>query len=103
MKQYEDRQFLYEMYVKKRLNLKDIQKILAESYMEKVSIQTLYNWVAKYDLLKFRGKGRNLKANMMGAKQSKPHMQLVAEQRRREHAKMQNAKMQQAKRRSHGA
>jgi len=46
------------MYVKKRMSLKDITNLLEKNYNEKISPQALYNWLEKYDLLKYRGKGR---------------------------------------------
>lgn len=55
---YKDREWLYTMYVKKRMNLKDIVEILAKQYNVKISTQGLYNWLEKYDLLKYRGKGK---------------------------------------------
>jgi transposase len=65
---YKDRQWLYEMYVKKRLNLKDIVDILAKQYNCKISTQALYNWLEKYDLLKYRGKGKKRGANLQRPK-----------------------------------
>lgn len=62
---YKDKGFLYEMYVKKRMNLTDICKHLKNTYNIEVTPQAVYNWVKKYDLLKFRGKGRNLAATSM--------------------------------------
>jgi len=55
---YKDREWLYTHYVKKRMNLKDIVDLLAKNYNVKISTQGLYNWLEKYDLLKYRGKGR---------------------------------------------
>lgn len=65
---YKDRQWLYEMYVKKRMNLKDIVEILAKQYNVKISTQGLYNWLEKYDLLKYRGKGKKKGANLQRPK-----------------------------------
>lgn len=65
---YKDRQWLYEMYVKKRMNLKDIVDILAKQYNVKISTQGLYNWLEKYDLLKYRGKGKKKGANLQRPK-----------------------------------
>jgi hypothetical protein len=56
------------MYVKKRLNLKDITQILEKQYNVKISSQALYNWLEKYDLLKYRGKGKKRGANMQRPK-----------------------------------
>ena len=57
---YKDKAFLYEHYVAKRMNMTDIVKLLEKNYNVKVSPQSVYNWCKKYDLLKYRGKGRNL-------------------------------------------
>lgn len=60
MDPYKDRAWLFEQYVKKRRNLTDIAEILKNQYNVKVTPQTIYNWCQKYDLLKYRGKGRKL-------------------------------------------
>lgn len=59
---YKQKDWLYYHYVQKRLNTGPISEILKEKYNIEVTPQTVYNWLAKYDLLKFRGKGRNLSA-----------------------------------------
>ena len=82
---YKDKAFLYEMYVQRRMNLTDICKHLKESYNIEVTPQAIYNWVKKYDRLKFRGKGRSL--NTGGQKREKSQAQLDAEKRKREMAK----------------
>ena len=82
---YKDKTWLYEHYVKKRMNLTDIVKLLKQTYNVEISPQGLYNWCSKYDLLKFRGKGRNLSGS--GAKRAKSEAQLNAEKRKREMAK----------------
>lgn len=46
------------------MNLKDITDLMEKKYNTKISQQGLYNWLKKYDLLKYRGKGRRLGANM---------------------------------------
>jgi hypothetical protein len=46
------------------MNLKDIVELMDTKYNTKISQQGLYNWLKKYDLLKYRGKGRRLGANM---------------------------------------
>jgi len=79
---YKDKGFLYEMYVRKRMNLTDICKHLKNTYSIEVTPQAVYNWVKKYDLLKFRGKGRNLSATSMRRPQSEA--QKAANQRKRE-------------------
>ena len=83
---YKDKAFLYDMYVQRRMNLTDICKHLKDSYNIEVTPQAIYNWVKKYDLLKFRGKGRSL--NNGGQKREKSQAQLDAEKRKREMAKM---------------
>ena len=79
---YKDKAFLYEMYVKRRMNLTDICKHLEKSFNIKVTPQAVYNWVKKYDLLKFRGKGRNLSTG--GSTRAKPPALIAAEKRNRE-------------------
>jgi len=79
---YKDKEFLYEMYVKRRMNLTDICKLLEKNYNTTVTPQGLYNWVKKYDLLKYRGKGRNLKNTAM--RRPKSPMQELVERKRRE-------------------
>ena len=77
---YKDKQFLYEMYVKRRMNLTDICKLLQKNYNIELSPQALYNWVKKYDLLKYRGKGRKSTSN----RRPKSPMQELVERKRRE-------------------
>lgn len=74
------------MYVKRRMNLTDICKRLKESYNIEVTPQAVYNWVKKYDLLKYRGKGRNLSSTSM--RRPKSPMQKQVEQKRREMQKI---------------
>lgn len=93
---YKDKAFLYEMYVKRRMNLTDICKHLKETYSIEVTPQAIYNWVKKYDLLKFRGKGRNLSKTSMRRPQSGP--QKASADRKREL----NARMRQRKREIRG-
>lgn len=59
---WRDKQIMYTLYVQKRMKLTDIQKYFDTNYGKTVSTQALYNWAKKHDLLKYRGKGRNLKA-----------------------------------------
>lgn len=86
MEPYKDKAWLYEHYVKKRLNLTKICEILKNSYNIEMTPQGVYNWVKKYDLLKYRGKGRNLAAT--SARRPKSPMQQEVERRRREQRKM---------------
>jgi hypothetical protein len=68
------------------MNLTDICKRLKESYNIEVTPQAVYNWVKKYDLLKYRGKGRNLSSTSM--RRPKSPMQKQVEQKRREMQKI---------------
>jgi hypothetical protein len=86
---YKDKNFLYEMYVTRRMNLTDICKHLKNSYNIEVTPQAIYNWVKKYDLLKFRGKGRVLKQG--GQKRPKSPAQKRVEEKRREMQKRKRA------------
>jgi hypothetical protein len=82
---YKDKSWLYEHYVRKRMNLTDICKLLKQTYNIEITPQALYNWCKKYDLLKFRGKGRNLKSTALKRPQSP--MQREVEARRRQKRK----------------
>ena len=86
---YKDKSWLYEHYVKKRMNLTDIVKLLKQTYNIEITPQGLYNWCNKYDLLKFRGKGRNLSST---SKKPKSPMQQKAEQMKRDKRKMMQMK-----------
>jgi hypothetical protein len=82
---YKDKAWLYEHYVQKRMNLTDICKVLKQSYNIEVTPQAVYNWCKKYDLLKFRGKGRNLSSTAL--RRPKSPLQEQVERRRREQQK----------------
>lgn len=89
MEPYKQKDWLYERYVKRRKNLKDIVQELDDTYNIKISTQALYNWIKRYDLLKFRGKGRNLKANTRrnpGMKQKAKRPRSAAENRLKDQA-----------------
>jgi transposase-like protein len=90
MEPYKDKNYLYEMYVKKRMNLTDICKHLKNTYSIEVTPQAVYNWVKKYDLLKYRGKGRNLSQTSM--RRPKSPMQKEVEKKRNEMKKLNQAK-----------
>jgi transposase-like protein len=90
MEPYKDKNYLYEMYVKKRMNLTDICKHLKNTYNIEVTPQAVYNWVKKYDLLKYRGKGRNLSQTSM--RRPKSPMQKEVEKKRNEMKKLNQAK-----------
>jgi hypothetical protein len=87
---YKDREWLYHHYVKKRMNLKDICELLEKRYNIRITSQAVYNWLVKFDLLKFRGKGRNLSATAL--RKPKSPMQLEVEKRRRDQAKTTKAR-----------
>lgn len=53
-KLYADRDYLYTEYVVKKRKCADIAKD------NSVTEMTIYNWCKEHDLLKYRGKGRNL-------------------------------------------
>lgn len=86
MEPYKDKAWLYEHYVKKRMNLTKICEILKKSYNITVTPQAVYNWIKKYDLLKYRGKGRNLSSTSM--RRPKSPMQQQVERKRREMRKV---------------
>ena len=90
MEPYKDKQWLYDMYVKRRMNLTDICQKLKDSYNIEVTPQAVYNWVSKYDLLKYRGKGRSLANTSM--RRPKSPMQEQVERKRREMRKMNQIK-----------
>jgi len=71
------------------MNLTDVVKILKQTYNIEITPQGLYNWCKKYDLLKFRGKGRNLSVT---SKKPKSPMQQAAERRKRELRKQRDMK-----------
>jgi len=51
---YQDRDYLYNEYVLKKKTAAQIGKDCGVTEM------SIYNWLKKYDLLKFKGKGRSL-------------------------------------------
>jgi hypothetical protein len=67
------------------MNLTDICKVLKQSYNIEVTPQAVYNWCKKYDLLRFRGKGRNLSSTTL--RRPKSPLQEQVEKRRREQQK----------------
>jgi len=82
---YKDKAWLYEHYVTRRMNLTDIVKVLKQTYNIEVTPQAIYNWCAKYELLKYRGKGRNLASTTL--RRPKSPMQELVEKRKREQQK----------------
>jgi len=82
---YKDKIWLYEHYVRKRMNLTDIVKLLKQTYNIEITPQGLYNWCEKYQLLRFRGKGRNLSSTAKRRPQSP--MQKEVEKRKRQKRK----------------
>jgi hypothetical protein len=88
-KVYQDRDWFYYHYVQKRMKLTDIQKLLLEKHGISITPQALYNWAKKHDLLKYRGKGRNLKAHKkMNSATVSPMQQRMAEVRKLQRARM---------------
>jgi IS30 family transposase len=85
MEPYKDKGWLYEHYVKKRMKLTDICKVLKQTHNIEVTPQALYNWCKKYDLLKFKGKGRVLKG--VSQRRPKSPMQERVERMQRERQK----------------
>ena len=71
--------------VKKRMRLTDICKVLKQTHNIEVTPQALYNWCKKYDLLKFKGKGRTLKG--VSQRRPKSPMQERVERMQRERQK----------------
>jgi hypothetical protein len=90
MEPYKDKAWLYEHYVKKRMKLTDICKLLKQSHNIEVTPQALYNWAKKYDLLRFRGKGRVLKG--VSQRRPKSPMQENVDRMRRMRAKEMRAR-----------
>ena len=91
-KAYQEPNLLYELYVKKRMTMTDIQKYFEERYGVKVTGQTIYNHLKKYDLLKYRGKGKSTASGRMKPKLSPTA--IAAQQRVREQRKMMKARAQ---------
>lgn len=84
MAPYKDKAWLYEHYVTKRMGLAQMVKLLNDKYLVKTSHQTIYNWLEKYDLLKYRGKGKKMNANLQskGPTKKRPE-QIMAEKMRK--------------------
>ena len=85
MEPYKDKGWLYEHYVKKRMRLTDICKVLKQTHNIEVTPQALYNWCKRYDLLKYKGKGRTLKG--ISQRRPKSPMQERVERMQRERQK----------------
>jgi len=84
IKPYQDKALLYELYVKKRMTMTDIHKYFQEKYGYTGTSQTIYNWLKRYDLLKYRGKGKRSATNLKP--QASP-MAIRAQQIKREQRK----------------
>lgn len=84
-KPYQDRALMYELYVKRRMTMTQIHKHLEEKYGYEGSSQTIYNWLKRFDLLKYRGKGRKSISNAQ--KPTLSPMAQKAQQIRREQKK----------------
>jgi transposase-like protein len=62
---YKEKAWLYEYYCKRRMGLLAIQKMLKDKYNIKVSHQTIFNYIQKYDLDIIRkGKRRTISSNL---------------------------------------
>ena len=62
---YKNREWLYEHYIKRRMGLLAIQKMLKEKYNIKVSHQTIFNYIQKYELdIMRKGKRRTISGNL---------------------------------------
>ena len=85
MEPYKDKGWLYEHYVQKRMRLTDICKVRKQTHNIEVTPQALYNWCKKYDLLKYKGKGRTLKG--ISQRRPKSPMQERVERMQRERQK----------------
>ena len=85
MEPYKDKGWLYEHYVKTRMRLTDICKVLKQTHNIEVTPQALYNWCKRYDLLKYKGKGRTLKG--ISQRRPKSPMQERVERMQRERQK----------------
>lgn len=80
---YKNRTWMYEYYVKKRMNLTDICEILQTRHGITVTPQTLYNWAKRMDLLKYRGKGRNLSQHKKQESSQVKRLRKIQRDRRR--------------------
>lgn len=86
MEPYKDKNWLHLHYVKKRMKTEDIADLLERQYNITTTHQTIYNWCKKYDLLKFRGKGRTLNKMAGGTKKQRvksPRQKRMEEMKRR--------------------
>ena len=96
MEPYKDKGWLYEHYVKKRMRLTDICKVLKQTHNIEVTPQALYNWCKRYDLLKYKGKGRTLKG--ISQRRPKSPMQERVERMQRERQKAIKARRKKLRR-----
>lgn len=62
-KLYDDYDYLYDQYVKRKKSCKQIAD------ENGVTEMTIYNHCKKHDLLKYRGKGRNLGSRVIRGRQ----------------------------------
>jgi hypothetical protein len=90
IKPYQDKNLLYELYVKRRMTMTDIHKYFQEKYGYEGTSQTIYNWLKRYDLLKYRGKGRRSATNQ---KPALSPMAKQAAQMRRDQRKIMKQRM----------
>ena len=76
------------------MGLKQMVELIEKQYGTTVTIQTLYNWCVKFDLLKYRGKGRKMGSRSIVKKPEKSPMQVRIERQKRD--RLRQAKLNQA-------
>lgn len=82
MKPYQDKGWMYQHYVKRRMNLTDIADVLKRNYNIEITPQALYNWAKRHDLLKYRGKGRSLGKRSQKVQPKSPRQKQVQQYQR---------------------
>lgn len=93
---YKDKAWLWEHYIKRRMKLLDIKKLLKERYGMEVSHQTIFNWIQKYDLdIVRKGKRRKISSNLGKNVKKKPSP--FHEQQKRQRAIMQQRRKMRPK------
>lgn len=81
---YKDKVWLYEHYIKRRMKLLDIKKLLKDRYNIEVSHQTIFNYIQKYDLdIMRKGKRRVISSNLGKNVKKKPSPFHDAQKRQR--------------------
>lgn len=97
---YKEKQWLYQHYIVKRMKLKDIAKLLKDTYNITITEQALYNWCKKYDLPRLKGKGRRLGANLQHKGPAKKAVKSPARQRQEQMRKQMAARKKNRGRRT---